>query len=243
MNALLSRQLGLQAKISREYKLNHVFYDKTIPEVEQVIQRNKNFEKFKSSKLYRWQEKALREIFCQNNRQILWLYENMGKTGKTFLSQYLSYVFDFQLFDGVLSPRDITMKFDTKSHGVVFDVSRSSIANLDYHTLESIKNGHLITGKYASMRLIFDPKPIVVFSNSPPNISMLSEDRWVVCCIGSDPGYLHCSDEVPIFQPSTEFPMIQPPPIPNLSQNFDLKQYLSDKRMLSGGFCNLYFVF
>ena len=58
----------------------------------------------------------------------------------------MSAVYNFQLFDGVMSTRDIAMKFDINFSGVVFDVRRTAASNIDYNTLECIKNGYLATG-------------------------------------------------------------------------------------------------
>ena len=43
----------------------------------------------------------------------------------------MSAVYNFQLFDGVMSTRDVTMKFDINSSGVVFDVCRTAASNID----------------------------------------------------------------------------------------------------------------
>jgi len=47
-----------------------------------------------------------------------------------------------------------------------------------YTTIESLKNGRLTCTKYKGQNLLFCPPHIVVFSNWPPKVKLLSLDRW-----------------------------------------------------------------
>ena len=131
VQVLLSKSTASQVTITREYKLSHNYYDKVVPNIQNIICLNKNFDRFKDAKLNQWQKTAFRHVFAQSSRHVLWLHEPMGNTGKTFFSQYMSAVYNFQLFDGVISTRDITMKFDINSSGVIFDVCRTAVSKID----------------------------------------------------------------------------------------------------------------
>ena len=152
----------------------------------------------------------------------------------------MSAVYNFQLFDGVISTRDITMKFDINSTGVIFDVCRTAVSKIDYNTLECIKNGYLATGKYHSMKLVFDSKPVIVFANNTPDTSRLSSDRWQIFTIGIDDGFHHSRSEIPDFVPQEERPSIPPPQIPDLTQNFSLRNYLIEKGFMAGSYSYVY---
>ena len=62
--------------------------------------------------------------------------------------------------------------------GVCFDVSRSDASHFSYQTLENVKNGRLVTGKYQGAVCLLPELPVVVFANFHPLEDKLSADRW-----------------------------------------------------------------
>ena len=47
-------------------------------------------------------------------------------------------------------------------------------------TIESIKNGLVFSGKYEGAQLIFNRPHVICFSNSLPDTTMMSADRWKI---------------------------------------------------------------
>ena len=90
------------------------------------------------------------------------------------------------------------------------------------------------------MKLVFDSKPVIVFANTTPDTSRLSSDRWQIFTIGIDDGFHHFRNEIPDFVPQEEHPIIPPPQIPDLSQNFSLRNYLIQKGLMTGSFSYVY---
>ena len=59
----------------------------------------------------------------------------------------------------------------------------------NYAVLEHIKDGCAVSSKYNSIILNFKtPNTLIVFSNSRPDTSSLSKDRWKIYSIDDDDG-------------------------------------------------------
>ena len=68
---------------------------------------------------------------------------------------------------------------------------------------------------------------IVVFSNNFPNIEQLSADRWEICKLGE--GEFTNMDKSAIVSPKTKYPFIEPLALPELSESFDLREFLENR--------------
>ena len=123
--------------------------------------------------LREWQSSCLIHVNYQGHRKICWYYDEEGGIGKTWFAHYLHYCFQYDLFDGVTSARDITSMITVKPVGFVFDVTRSDASHFSYNTLETVKNGFIMTGRYTSIKRLFLPVPVIVFFRSG-HISPLS---------------------------------------------------------------------
>jgi len=63
---------------------------------------------------------------------------------------------------------------------VIVDVSRCRSEFLQYGLLEELKDGCLTSTKYRPMRVEFDPPHVIVFMNECPDMTKLSDDRYVI---------------------------------------------------------------
>lgn len=93
--------------------------------------------------------------------------------------------------------------------GFVIDVSRDSRGGFQYEVLEALKNGILLSGKYRGISITMDPPKVMVLSTHEPSYDLLSKDRWDVMI-------LHKENMNPIARPSHQFPLVPPPPFPEL---------------------------
>jgi len=150
-----------------------------------------------------------------------------GNHGKTFLARYLNVLYGFQYLDGTISTRDLGSLVLTDSKGFVFDVSRAAANSFDYSSVESLKNGILVSGKYRGSCKTFVSTRILVFSNDYPHQGMLSMDRWQIVRLGE--GEYRDMAATPIVSPSVCYPFVVPPPLPDLSCNFDTRSYLVNR--------------
>lgn len=94
--------------------------------------------------------------------------------------------------------------------GVCFDVTRLNEKHFSYNTLEQIKSGFVMSGKYKGTKRLFDPVPVVVFANFAPELNKLSADRWQIFNIETVPS----TSSIPLFEPNELFPFIRCPELP-----------------------------
>lgn len=153
-------------------------YDEWNMEVRLHMGRQERFRSYSEALLSHFQMSILRRLHDQNDRQVLWVADLDGGTGKSFLAHFLNACYDYELIDGVTKTADVAHLLGTTFRGIVFDVTRSSAQYFNYSTLEACKNGFIMSGKYRGIKRIFKPVPVAVFANFHPDKSQLSADRW-----------------------------------------------------------------
>ncbi len=119
-----------------------------------------------------------------DDRTIQWWWSELGNIGKSSLAKHLILKYDC-LFTGG-DAKDIFFQITSRLKakkvipGCVFDLCRSNGNKIDYGAIEGIKNGMIMSTKYESCMTLFNPPHVVVFANCPPDLTMLSADRWRV---------------------------------------------------------------
>lgn len=143
-----------------------------------------------------FQKIILEESLSLPNRRIInFMFNANGNSGKSLLSDYMELCpkFNGMLALQLASPERynsaLIHQFDfhkTRFHKypsvIVFDFTRNEDSiNVEsvYSTLENIKNGRLDSSFYGKpKRIRFRPPHIFVFTNTVPNLSALSSDRF-----------------------------------------------------------------
>lgn len=200
------------------YIRNRTSIDLALVELNNLEVRNRNFIELAPSLLRKWQYDCIIHVYSQPRRKICWYYETSGGAGKTFLSQIMYYLLNYEYFDGITNCRDIALLMSAKPVGFVFDITRKDSSLVAYQTLESCKNGFLMSGKYQGIKRIFRPVPVVVFANVPPEEGSLSEDRVCLHHI-EDEGQTCEAPSYPV--PS---PFVPPPSFPWISEEDESSQ-------------------
>lgn len=129
--------------------------------------------------LKRWQKSTLNLMKNQDDRQVLWIKDDEGNSGKSFLATYLLRTGEAFVVEGG-STRDLSYAY-TEQPYVIFDFCRSQKEFVNYHIIEAFKNGRMFSSKYQSSLRIFKPAKVVCFANFEPDWKKLSLDRW--CCL------------------------------------------------------------
>jgi len=140
-----------------------------------------------------WQKwlmsKTAERITPEAKRNIIWICDFTGNTGKTQLARYLMIKYPSQWFcsEDLGTSRDgatvisNALSSGWTQHGMIVDLPRSAENHgRIYAYLESIKNGMVTTQKYSGRTFIFNQPYIVVFANWLPQFYRLSRDRWDV---------------------------------------------------------------
>lgn len=168
----------------RHQGANRKEFEQRFREWKAVEQREKGLTENESVKLKAWQRAALHLLDGQDDRQVLWIYDAEGNSGKSFLATYLLRTGRAFVVEGG-STRDLAFAYSDQSQ-VVFDFCRSQKEFVNYHIIEAFKNGRLFSSKYESSLRIFDSAKVVCFANFMPEWAKLSLDRWMCLSLSND---------------------------------------------------------
>ena len=134
-----------------------------------------------------WQKEVIRIIDTPSDRTVYWIFGEKGNEGKTFIQNFIHKLFGSRrVLKSEINTRKtdiayiLSQEFLTCKDIFLFSLLRSD-TDVAYGLLENIKDGFLISAKYRSKPLkIKTPNTVIVFSNSFPDITKLSTDRWVI---------------------------------------------------------------
>lgn len=138
----------------------------------------------KYEELYIWQKKLLEKLLeVPDNRTINWYWEPNGKIGKTQFARYVSFYHGALYLNG--KKADILFNCANEIYAPIYilGLSRNCEGHVSYDSLECLKDGIYMSGKYESKTILRPYSHIVVFANFPPDIEKLSKDRWNIYCI------------------------------------------------------------
>lgn len=127
-----------------------------------------------------WQEACVKNLDEQNDRKILFVVDDKGDRGKSWLCEWLMNEREaFWISEG-LEVRDIAYAYKGEEY-ITVDVEKDVNPNhVPYKILERFKNGKIWSTKYHA-RIKRFPKPkIVVMMNWMPNMHAMSDDRYCV---------------------------------------------------------------
>ena len=147
------------------------------------------------SRLRPWQETIYQLLYCGerkvpilDNRKIIWVYDLVGNSGKTAFARFLRVKHKAILLAG--SQKDCFYALKTTFEAdpgsmqnplCVFYYPRSHDGNyISYNAIESVRDGLGMSTKYESGSIIWNPGRVLVLANTPPEVSKLSLDRWVI---------------------------------------------------------------
>lgn len=129
---------------------------------------------------YLWEQEILEIISSEpDDRKIYWYWESVGNAGKTSFSKYLSVKHGAVPIEG--KKNDILFcASNFESDLYIYSISRSCENFVSYDSLEKIKDGYYMVGKYESKPITRNPPHLFVFANFPPHQEKMSIDRWVI---------------------------------------------------------------
>ena len=135
-----------------------------------------------------WQSELTKKLTTTvDYRDILWVWEPEGNTGKSYLAKYLHYFHGAIITGGratdmkhaIARWKQITGHYPIT---IIIDLARAdSIPKSGYKAVEQIKNAMFFSGKYQSgMVASCNPPNLVVFANRSPTLKHMSFDRWKI---------------------------------------------------------------
>ena len=122
------------------------------------------------------------------NRQVNWVHDEFGNTGKSVLTKYLLWKYSEHV---MIVPRANAQNMRTViiDRGprklYIFDLPRTMGKEEHkediYSVIEDVKNGTVLSAMYGKdQQLLMRPPLVWIFSNYEPNMQSLSEDRWII---------------------------------------------------------------
>lgn len=136
-------------------------------------------EKWGPVELYPHQEFIKSEFLNQDDREILWVYDQVGNTGKSVLAMHLLAVLESVIYLQNGKSSDLAHIYNGQEH-VVFDLTRSTESRINYTIIEQMKNGLVYSPKYQSKMKYSMGVKILILANHLPNFEAMSKDRWNV---------------------------------------------------------------
>lgn len=155
-----------------------------------------------------WQLQIL--MYCQgpvNTRELLWIFDQIGKHGKTNFKKFMSFYHDAKTF-GWMKAADIFNLMVNEGPGkiYIFDLTREKPQDFPlndlYAAIEAIKDGSITNGKFNGGKMMFDPPHVIVLANFKPLTASLSADRWTIIDLVDEPEFVNPNKEKPfVFIP------------------------------------------
>lgn len=136
---------------------------------------------------YQWEKDILEIIKNEpDDRTIHWYWSEEGCAGKTSFCKYLTIHHGAIALSGKAADMRNGVIEYTKSNNdtpklVLIPIPRSFNTDyLNYEGIENIKDMYFFSGKYEGGMVCGNCPHVFVFANEPPEMSKMSEDRWVI---------------------------------------------------------------
>lgn len=183
---LMIKEGKTDLEIQEQYPKEYAKYYQAIKKMRNnIINDNalKNLEQdYSDVNLRRWQIESIQVLDAQDDRKILWILDEEGGQGKTWLAKYLIVKRKAYYCNGG-KVSDILFGYENQEY-VVFDYTRDKEDYVNYSVIEMFKNGLAFSSKYESCMRIFKYCKVIIFSNFWPDQNKLSYDRWNVVNLG-----------------------------------------------------------
>ena len=118
-----------------------------------------------------------------NNRQVIFVVDPEGNSGKSFLTRYWFTLFPERIQLLSIGRRDdLAHAIDITKSIFAFDIPRGGMEFMQYNVLEQLKNGVIFSPKYCSQTKILRETRVhvIVFCNEEPDRSKMTADRFII---------------------------------------------------------------
>lgn len=139
--------------------------------------------KKKEITLYGWQLDLMEDIkkCATNSRDILWVYDYIGKSGKNCMCEFLVEEYGAVIMGGADRHIKAQVMANQECEIFIINVTREGAENVSYSAIEAVRDGIFASyfGCDANGMVRLKHYPVVIiFSNNTPDHGKLSADRW-----------------------------------------------------------------
>ena len=146
----------------------------------------RHMQKMADCKLYGWQSRIVEILKCHDERLIHCIWDPIGGNGKSWFKDYLRWADIARVLPPMRDIKDImaaAMGGDGIKSTFVFDLPRcvkhDEFGDL-YTGIESLKDGIAYDTRYKFKELNFSRPNILILTNTLPDVTVLSRDRWSI---------------------------------------------------------------
>lgn len=140
----------------------------------------------KITELYPWQSTMVEYLKTWDDRKIMCIIQPSGNCGKSGFAEYAEYhdlAYEIPPMNDMQDVMQCVLGIMKKHTWKAFMIDMPKAMKKEklgpfYAGLETLKNGVAWDKRYAFQKMRFDRPLVIVFTNSLPDISLLSEDRW-----------------------------------------------------------------
>lgn len=179
----LNDRLHLEkAKGSREQNINYCSKENNF--LSNFLQF-KMLNEYEKTEWKEWQKEILNLLEKKpDNRSIHWYYDEVGNSGKSYLTKYIYLKYKCIITNGKAQDSfnqiKTAMDKDEEPNIVIMDIPRCMKNFISFQAIEKIKDGLFYSGKYEGGICCYPPPHIIIFSNEEPELDNLSMDRWKI---------------------------------------------------------------
>lgn len=144
---------------------------------------------FRNKELYPWQQQIIDDAKIFNDRTVNVIYDTQGCQGKSFCGNWCELFLNGVGLPPINDAKDLMAVMCDECYGITrtpnpifIDLPRASnqsqVAGI-YSAIEQIKGGKLYDTRYRYRKWWIDSPSIWCFTNTLPDVTYLSKDRWV----------------------------------------------------------------
>lgn len=142
----------------------------------------------KIEKLRPWQSKLRTILSKYDERTVDIVYDPVGNSGKSTLAKYMIVNDDVELLPNINCYKDIMRMAYSVGEKKIYlvDMPRAiKKTQLEefFAGIETLKSGYCFDDRYTFKRRLIDRPRICVFTNTMPNLKLLSKDMWKIWTI------------------------------------------------------------
>lgn len=171
------------------------YLSKTLQEEEMTKYKGNDLNVFRTEGFYQWQQSLNDLIFesdsnlikAASNRQVYWIHDSRGNSGKSLFSKFLCYNNSniTKLPFGSGSQMRASIVEEGQKQCYLIDIPRTlcndDFQNNIYSVIEDLKNGFIKSSMYGKPKTLFmEPPVVIIFSNNDCPMEKLSLDRWKI---------------------------------------------------------------
>lgn len=140
---------------------------------------------FLKHELYPWQKQILDLAKVEEDRRITLIYDEVGNCGKSIFAEFMEYrglAYEMPPFRLMEDMMQCAMGIPAQRAYMVDmprGMKKDKLADF-YSGLECLKNGVMYDKRYSFKKRRIDRPQIFVFTNTLPEWSLMSRDRWAV---------------------------------------------------------------